>query len=320
MNRKGFVALLAGLVGLVMVAAPAGAAAPAVLGELPANSQVVVVTQPLSQLSGKVDMFARSAGLPVSPDQPVKVEYMLGAEMGIAGQLDASRGLALAIGNVVDDPEGTMVAFIPVNNAVAAIEAMGAEPAPGQAGVFMLPDPDMFTYLMPAGKHLLLGSSPQSMRAAAAGPKGIRLSAADQELFANSEVAAWIDLRSVMPKARTELMAAIAENEDLAAHPSFQKLATDAVNRLGEVQMASGGLRITAEGLRLTLRGQGAAGSELAEYLSGHAMADTSMISKLPAGPYIMAFAGQFDSKLLLGPLDALATAVKADPTFGAQL
>jgi hypothetical protein len=308
------VLLLLGLVsGPVMVQA----AVPAILQEMPGDSQIVVATQPIALISKKVDSFARQVKLPISPNEPLNLAEMIAGELGIPGQIDASRCAGLCVQDVTQF-EQTLVAFLPVLNSSTAVTQMGAQKAEGAAGIWMLPDEGVF--LKPAGKHLLIAENSEMLTSLAQRPKGVRLTPAQQELFVKSDAAAFIKLGALLQQVKPMVLGAIAEEEEIQKHPSLTKVITMAVNRLVEVDNAALGIRLTNQGINLTIQAQAQNGSVLAGYLSNHPMTDTSALAKLPKSNFIFATVAQLDPRLFFDPFEAIIDAFASDTSFGEKL
>ena len=101
------------IISLGLAQMPLCAEVPAVLQQMPADAAVVIATQPLSTLNAKANAFTQKLGLPVSPDQPMDLGMLLSAQLGIPGQVDASKGIGIVIGNLMQ-AEQTLAVFLPI--------------------------------------------------------------------------------------------------------------------------------------------------------------------------------------------------------------
>lgn len=305
------------MLGLVLGPISLQAAAPAILQEMPGDSQIVVVTKPLAVLSKKVQSFAQKAQLPLNPNEPLNLAEMIAGEMDIPGQVDGSRSAGVCVQDVTRF-EQTLVAFLPVLNSTTAVTQMGAQKAEGISGIWTLPDDDVF--LKPAGKYLLVAENAEMLTGLAQRQKGVRLTPAQQELFSKSDAAGLIQLSALLQQVKPMILGAIAEEEEIQKHPSLTKVITMAVDRLVEVDNAALGVRLTDEGIHISLQGQAQTGSTLATYLSNHPMTDTSALAKLPKSNFMFATTSRLDNKLWVGPLEAVIDAFAADDSFGEKL
>ena len=305
------------LLGLLLGPVSLQAAAPAILQEMPGDCQIVVAAQPLAALSKKVQAFALKAQLPLNPNEPLNLAEMIADELGIPGQVDASRGAGLCVQDITQF-EQTLVAFLPVINSTTVVTQMGAQKAEGASGIWALPDEGVF--LKPDGKYLLVAENAEMLTGLTQRPKGVRLTTAQQELFSQSDAAGLIKLGALLQQVKPMILGAIAEEEEIQKHPSLAKIITMAVDRLVEVDNVALGLRLADQGISISIQAQAQANSTLAKYLSNHPMTDTSALAKLPKSNIIFASAFQLDPKLFLGPLEAIIDAFAADTSFGEKL
>ncbi len=305
------------MLGLALGPVTLEAAAPAILQEMPGDSQIVVATKPLTVLSKKVQSFAQKVQLPLNSNEPLNLADMIAGEMDIPGQVDGTRGAGICIQDVTR-AEQTLVAFLPVLDSATAVTQMGAQKAEGVSGLWTLPDEGVF--LKPAGKYLLVAENAEMLTGLAQRQKGVQLTPAQQELFSKSDAAGLIRLGALMQEVKPMILGAIAQQEVIQKHPSLSKVITMVVDRLVEVDNAALGVRLTDEGIGISIQGQAQAGSTLATYLSNHPMTDTSALAKLPKSNFIFASITEVDPKLFLGPLEAIIDAFAADSSFGEKL
>ncbi|MBN1846637.1 MAG: hypothetical protein JW810_13195 [Sedimentisphaerales bacterium] len=308
------------LVGMMLGAVdPAAAALPDVLKAMPADSQVIIVSQSLTALSQKIDAFAKKAQLPLSqdPSQPFQLSQMLDEQLGLSNQIDASRGIGLSIQNLSMAGE-TLVAFIPMRNASEAIAQLQLEKAPNAEGIWVNQEDGV--YLKPTSQYMLLADNVEMLNGLGQRAAGIALSAHESELLSRSDVAAIIQLSSVLELVRPMLTMQINQDEDLQKYPSVAKILTMGVDRLAEVDRVLVAGRISDAGFGLSIHGQAKAGSVLAKYLSGHPQTDLSPLASLPKGNFIMASVGRMDSKLFTEPLGAIMETLAADTSLPAKI
>jgi len=305
--------------GLLLVSVPSWVqgALPQVLHEMPTAAAVVVVTAPLTTLNSKADVFARQVGLPVAPEQPINLAEMLGAQFGIGGMLDGTRGVGLAIMDL-KNVEKTLIAFVPVVDASQTIQALGAQQDVNNPGTWMLPNKEM--WLKPAGNRLLVAGNPQSLAGIDQMPKGIKLNASDERLFSNSEVAAMVKLAPVMPEVREKLTAVMTNEPKMQEYPALASVLNKGINRLCELDSLAIGAGLSANGIKLNLNLQAQPNSVLAKHLVGHPTADISALSRLPAGDYVMAYTFSADPKLIYVPIAAVLETWANDPSMTGKI
>jgi len=301
-----------------MVSGLSYGALPEALQQAPADSQVVIVSQPLAQISAKTDLFARQAQLPLPGNAALNLGQMIDGELGLGGQLDSTRGLVVCIGDLSESPEESLVVFLPVKDAQAAIKASGAEASPDAKGVWEMSAKNVC--FMPAGKVLLMGPHAEWLTAVAQKPKGVKLSPADQALFEQCDVAAIIRLEVVLAKARQEMLDGLAGDEDIKAHPAVAAIATMGIERLGELQHVAIGGRFVKEGVALTARVQARAETTLAKYLTNHPGTTAAAFGKLPNADYLFAQVLRCDPRLIIGPMNAIVDALVKDTTLSNKM
>ena len=290
----------------------------AVLSQLPANSAVVIVVRPLGPLSVKVNGFAQQIGMP--QENPInlsdKLAGMLSGELGGAQlQIDPSKPLAIAIQNLMD-PGNSMIAFVPVKNAAGTVDSIPNK-QDVQNGIWQVP---AMGYVGTAGNYLMLSEKVETIQNLASGPKGVKLSASDAKLFAGSDVAATINLTSVMPIARGLVMAAAMGNPELQQHPSLVQMLTTATDRFCELQKISLGGQLGQTGINIATNFKAQDGSKLASYLSDHPKTKLSSLASLPATDAMYAFAFKMNPKLWSAPLNSILDAVANDPSLAEKV
>lgn len=302
---------------MVLACGTAQAAVPEVLKELPTDAAVVVVSAPLVTLSSKADVFARQIGLPVAPEQPVDLTAMLEAQFGVSGVLDGTRGIGLAIMDL-KNAEQSMVAFVPVIDSGRAITALGAVQDPNIAGIWNLPDKGM--YLKPVGKRLLVAQNAAVLAGIEQLPKGIKLNSTDERLFSTSDVAAMVNLASVMPEVCQKLAAAMDSEPKMQKYPVLKRVLGKCLDRLSELDRIAIGAGLTANGIKLNIGIQARSGSVLAKHLTAHPAANISALSQLPQSGYVVANTFNINPELIYVPMNAIIDTIAADPNMAAKI
>jgi hypothetical protein len=301
---------------VLLTAGLAQAAPPAVLSQLPADADLVLVTQPLSIVSAKLDLFMRAAGITQQNQPPFKVEDMLSAQLDMPGMIDGTQSFALVIGDL-QNAEQTMVAYLPVTNAIQAIEAQGAQKVPGTDDIWQLPQAG--TTFKPAGKYLLVGENPDTFTALAQKNLGLTLSPSDAALLAKSEALAVIKLGSLLPELRKEALQEVNQAEELQEHPGLKKVINMSLDRLVEVEKISTGLSLGKNGIKLTALTKAQADSTLAKYLVAQPKTDAQALAKMPAGKFITAATYRIDQKTVETPVFAIFDALAEEITQTGQ-
>ena len=294
------------------------AGAPAVLGQMPAGATAVVATKPLAGLNGKIDAFAHQIGI-VPPETPMDMVAVMTAQLSISmgGQIniDRTKGAGIAVMNLMA-PQQSFVAYLPVVDVEKLIGSLANKESAG-TNIWKVRE-DMC--LGSAGSYLLIAPNVTALTQATAGAKGVKLTAAESQLFSQSDVAATTRLESVVPMLKGMAMAGIAGNAELQKYPNWVALLTKSLDRVCELESTGLGLLMGQQGVNLKLNFQAVAGSVLAEYMSGHDKAGLSRLAKLPSNDYIYAFSGSFDNKIFLDPIKAFLDAAMADPRFAGKL
>ena len=302
------------LMSLLLAAPAAWAADPAVLSQIPADAELVVVTQPLNIVSAKLDLFARVVGIPLPENQPFKIEDALADLIGIPGVIDGSQSFAFAIVDL-KKTESTMLGFLPVADAQAVLQEQAAQKVADMPGVWQLPGEDVF--LKPAGKYLVIAQQGQALLGLDTKPKGFKLTPADSQLLAQSEALALIKLGPVIPELQEQILQEMASNDDIQKHPGLKKVITMALDRLAELEKVTLAASVGKGGIKLTINSLARPDSTLAKYLTNHPTTNIAPLAKLPASNFVTAAAYRLDSKAFQEPvfavLDALAQEITQD-------
>ncbi|MCP4712882.1 MAG: hypothetical protein GY869_30005 [Planctomycetes bacterium] len=278
------------------------------LKEMPADSQLIAFTQPLNSLDSKVNNLAKLMGIPLETFGMEQINFagLLSSALageGLALEIDGTRGIGLAAPKIAQLDKMPLV-FVPVKDAQANIESMNLTRHPEIEGVWYFAD----VSLMPVGDYLVATEDVSLLKHLKENPKGVKLSAGDQDLAERSDIAVFVKVGEEMPALRDQLLNEIASS-GLVDQPALAKLATTAVNRLTEVEKAGLGISLLDEGISMKLGGEAKQGSVLAGYFSGHPMTDVSALESLPEGKMLEAYAIQMDPKLINGPLTAILDA-----------
>ena len=301
---------------LMPAATAVGAELPAVLKEMPADAMVVVACHSLSDFSQKVGTFVQKLGIMPPEAPPVNLEQMLGGKLDLADKIDGSGSFGICVLNVMTANE-TTVMFVPVHNAAEEMKALNATAVEGVSNVFKS---EKGPFLKPTGKYLLLGENAEILTSLGQMPKGVKLNPAAHKLFAESDVAAAINLTTLMPIARGMIMGEVMANEEIQKHPSLPKIINMAMDRMVELQGAAVGGLLSDKGISLKYNVQAAKGSTLAKYLNNHPTTDVSGLAAVPDGRFIMAQCYKFNPRLLIDPVNAIIDAVAADASLSEKV
>ena len=316
-NPAIFTSALILLAAVLMPAAMAvGAELPVVLKEMPADAMVVVACRSLSDFSQKIGAFVQKLGVMPPQTPPVNIEQMLSGELKLAGKINGAGSFGLCILDVMA-ADKTLVAFVPVHNATEAMKALNTTAVEGVSNVFKAEEG---FFLKSAGKYLLLGENAGILTSIGQMSKGVKLNPAARKLFAESDVAAAINLTTLMPIARGMIMGEVMANEEIQKHPSLPKIINMALDRMVELQGAVVGGLLGDNGISLKFNLQAAEGSTLAKYLSNHPTTDVSRLAAVPDGRFIMAGTYKFDPRLVIDPVNAIVDAVAADASLSEKV
>jgi len=306
------------IVSAVFMAGPV-LAAPAVLQYMPADAAAIVVTKPLLDLSAKVDLFARQIGLPIPPEQPLNLAALLGAQLatqlGTFVPVDADGEFGLAIGDF-NNPEQSMVAFIPVKDPQALIDTLANKTDAG-GGIWALPSQ---ACVKAADKYLLMSPNADVLNALSQGARGVTLSDIDAQLFSQSDFSATFNLSAVMGMLEEKALQEIRNDPELGQMLGLQQMASMVIERVVELQQVSVGGRLGQSGVNLDMNFQAVPGSRLAGFLANHPATDYAELSRLPAGDYAAAYVFDMNSKAFEAPLNALLDAVAEDPNLSVKI
>lgn len=304
---------------ITLTLSAAMAVSPAILQDMPADSQAVVATIALAELSAKADLFARKIG--IASEKPINLEEMLATELGISGMIDGSRGAGLSIGgpNLMSAPQ-TMVGFLPVKDAQAAIKMLrdaGATAAPGAEGVYTTVTGIAFKA---SGKYLLLAAMPQALATVEQRPKGVKLSPAKKTIFGSADVAITADVGSTLPMLQGMMMMPLMSDPQLQQHPSLMSIVQMSLARLAELESITLGGGILAEGVGLDMHLGAKPGTALANFLNNHPTTDLTPLKALPNTTFLQAMALSIDAKAILKPVYAVVDALAGDATLAANV
>jgi len=290
------------------------------LQEMPSDSQLIAITQPLNSIDVKVNDLAKMLGLPLEQFGMEQINFagLLSAVLageGLTLEIDGTRGMGLAAPSI-SQLEKMPLLYVPVKEAAAKIESLNLTRHPEMEGVWYFSD----VSLMPVGDYLVATEEVSLLKHLRENPKGVRLSPGDQDLAERSDIAVFVKVGEEMPALREELLNGIANASDLQSQPALTQLAVTAVNRLTEVDQAGMGISLLDDGISMKLGGQAQQGSVLAGYFSGHPMTDVSALDRLPEGKMLEAYAIQMDPKLINGPLTAVLDTVIEIPEIAEMI
>ncbi|MBN1764819.1 MAG: hypothetical protein JW860_06140 [Sedimentisphaerales bacterium] len=285
---------------------------PEVLKEMPADSMVVIATHSLDKISPKINAFAGQLGLSTPG---LNVEDMLWQQLGLMGLVDPAGGFGLCIRDIMQG-KNAAVGYIPVNNTQQAIEALKNPipqntPLPGDIHLTMFG-----TYVKPSGKYLLMAANPEILSTISASAKGVKLNSVAQEVFSQSDEAAFINLATLMPMAKGMIMMGAMSDPEIQKHPCLGQIITMMSERVGEIQDVSIGINVDQTGINLKIYLQSQSGTTLSKYLSNHPATNLSRLAGLPGQNYILAGTMNLDKRIFIDPANAIIDAVAADTTL----
>ncbi len=309
--------------GVALQSASAGV--PAALSQAPEGAQVVIIVPSLSDFSSKLAMLNQTLGLDL--DELTDALGAFKAEAGITDGLDDAgsalfviRDLATAI-QTEQEPDVLMV--LPVTDYqafIASFQGEGDAPAAAAtaAGVTTVVLPDgQDGFAKESGGYAILGNTEQAVANYAAGGDaeaiGNRVGELGQHYLNNCDVAAYVDLAALAPALNEAIDKGIAEMDanfdqmaqggmmqasDLETMQTFMSLYASAGKAI--VNSADGlviALDISEHGIGITDAIQFKPDSPVMKYLPGGGPGTSSILARLPKGPYIAA--GAYDAQSL---------------------
>ena len=305
----------------VLTVQTALAGAPAALSQAPDGAQLVVIIPSMSEFSGKLAMLNQTLGLEVDELNDALGSFK--AEAGIGDGLDDS-GSALFIihdlASAIDtgnEPDVVMV--LPVTDYqafIAGFQGEGAAPAGAGVSAVTLPD-GQDGFAKEAGGYAILGNNEAAVSNYAAGGNADAISGRIGELgqhyLGQGDVTAFLDMAALAPALNKAIDEGIAEmNSEFdnmaqggmvqASDLETMKVMFAMYETAGKaiVNSADGlimSLDLSEGGVGFTHAVQFKPGSPVTQYLTGGGAGTSSILARLPKGPYIAAVA--FDGESL---------------------
>ena len=220
--RKSLRALTLGsLILFLAQALPLRAALPAVLEEMPVDFAVSFATGSIDDLNKKIEPYVRMFGIGAD-DEPFDLSALI--PIFPPGTIDKSRGFGVAIADLANlaAVQDAVIIFVPVYDPDGYLQTMGATDTEGAPGIKTIAALQAFA--KPSGKYLIFSPSLQTLQAAAARPKGVKLSASDRQLFDQADVAVAASLTSLTG------MAKMMGGMMLMSVPQFQQNLTTGID------------------------------------------------------------------------------------------
>ena len=289
-------------------------AAPEVLEKMPANATVVAVSKPISELNTKIDLFVRQIGIPIQ--EPIDLKDMVKLPgFPAQRQIDSGRPMAMTMLNILD-PKNSIAIYLPVNDAAAILEAIPEKQALAD-GVYKLQDD---VNLMADGDYLVFSPSSITLTTIKNGPKGAKLSSADSEIFESGDIAANINLTTVMPILKGMALGKIAQIPEIQNHPARVKLANMIIDRVTEFEGLGLALTLAPENILIDMNFKAIEGSKLASVMQNHPTISPSALSKLPDGNFMLAYAVEMDTDVLTPAINAVIDTLAEDAEIQEKL
>jgi hypothetical protein len=315
----------------------AGAGVPAALSQAPAGAQVVIIIPNMSEFSGKLAMLNQTLGL--NEDELTDALGAFKAEVGITEGLDDSgsalfviQDLATAIEN---DQEPDVLMVLPVTDYqafIASFQEEGAAPAAEGVTAVVLPD-GQDGFAKESGGYAILGNTQEAVANYAPGGDadaiGARVGELGQHYLDKGDVAAYVDLAALAPALNKAIDEGIAEMKS-----EFDQMAQGGMMQASDLETmqvmmtlyATAGkaivnsadgfvaaLDISEHGIGITDAIQFKPDSPVLKYLPGGGAGTSSILARLPKGPYIAA--GAYDAQSLA--FSELMEAVMAELPVG---
>lgn len=291
---------------------------PAVLREMPADAMVVIATKPLADINSRVDVFIHQIGI-VPPETPIdlvqNLKTQLANQIGAPVTIDGSKGMGVAIMDMTNANQA-YVAFIPVLDAQKVVDAIVNKVDAG-GGIWNVPGKGS---LKVAGQYLLIAGKAELLADIAQMPKGVKLTPAENQLFARSDIAAKIKLDTLTQMIRPMAMGALTSDPNMLKYPSLIKIATMAIDRVSELQSIALGAHLGKDGINLNINIQATPGSILAKALSNHPTINISSLANLPAKNALAAYAISCNPKPTIDMLSAILDTIAADETLAQKI
>ncbi len=318
------------------------AGVPAALSQAPQGAQMVIIIPSMSEFSGKLAMMNQTLGLDV--DELTDALGSFKAEAGIGDGLDDSGSALFVIYDLASSidtgAEPDVVMVLPVTDYQAFIASFQAEDAAAHTGegviAVTLPD-GQDGFAKEAGGYAILGNRETVVANYTAGGDADAIADQVGELgqhyLGNSDIAVYVDVAALAPVLNDAIDKGVAE-----MHSEFDQIAQSGMMQASDLETmkvvfklyetagkaiinsANGlvmSLDLSEDGVGLTHAIQFKPDSPVSPYLSGGGEGSSSILARLPKGPYIAAMA--IDTESLT--ISKLMEAVMAEmPEGNAQL
>lgn len=294
-------------------------AIPAVLERVPDDAMIAVAVPAPQTLQKNLSALAKAIGTEL-PD--VGVQDALGMA-GFSAGVDPAKALAVIVMKPKEQPQGEAkpegkapgeaqreiveqidqrtLLLLPITSFDEVLKGFDAKAAAdGKATVIAMPTgEDGFIRDLGAG-YAVVGSSRELVEAftgkPGATPMKARMGVAGETLADASDIVTVVNMDVIRPLAR-EAMAEMEKQvkdqaEMMGQNPEAQLAAAKWLGEafLRDTKFVTGGVKLSASGIGMDLVGTFNEGSYLATAIAGSGNA-TSLLSKLPAGPYLLAAA-----------------------------
>ena len=288
------------------------AASPDMIAQLPADAQLIVATRSLNELNTRVSGLVNQLGLPLPDTQPGSVDILakIGEETGLGGHLDASRGMALIVGDFMQG-EQTMSVMIPVKDAKSTLNALDAQKHTSMTDTWVVDSLD--SIVSPMGKYLLIAPAGGNFQYFKNAGKGAKLNTIDSKLFADSDIAVSVNLKTIMPMARGLISMQLMGQPKVAQNPTAMQAINVGLDRVAEIAGVSFGLSFVSNGLSYDLNVHTVDDSMLSSALTGHPAADMKSLSKVPDGTLATATVAKLDGSKFAPILESLLNILAGD-------
>jgi len=311
------------------------AEAPAIVSQLPADTQVYVVVPNLGDASQKAADIAAKLGV----DAP-EMRDPLGSfkrEMNLQHGIDDNGALAIALtklplpGTPSENEEPDVLMFVPVTDFAAFVKNLGVD-GPAAGGITEGELQGETVYAKPHGKHALI-SNKKAIVEGYAPPADNGLAKLAGSLGGGvvgaSDAIVYVDMRKIAPVLQPMVQMGLeqAKLQMAAAGGAEAALAEWMINLYGGVinaflrdaQAVTFGADMTTEGFGLSMAAQFKAGSPLAAQFAA-APAGALNLNRLPAKPFMFAMAADFSTLPMNEWIEGMVGGMPQDNAFAAAI
>lgn len=276
---------------LLMWAAPQPLKAGDLLSKCPEDSWVVIQAADLAGLLEEVQELSEELEGPAPPPLLEMMKQRLGVEEGLneAG----SFGVVLLDISEYGPMPDPMVIFLPVTDGPAVIQALGGDPTEENPKIFEVVFVDEDGYAAVLEDHLLISPAPESLEYVLTCEKKLELPAParqrarDADLFVYASLGRMADLAKNTLQAFAPMMMMMAGEQATQVQAVLEAITT----LLEQMDFACVDVNLDAEGAKLGVSVGFEPEGSIAESLAEVKRPTKSLLSGLPAGDLLVAYA-----------------------------